>query len=81
MKSRRISKRERELLTELHYWQMRVRIDIRSLKRSIAKTKEIAAQLSRDPARAKRGTGRAAKKRTAGQGEGGTQSSGKETIP
>ena len=51
----RPSKLEKALRKELHYpgprggagtgWQMRVRLDIRSLQRTIQKTKEIATQL------------------------------------
>lgn len=40
-----MSKRERLIREELRYRQMIVRMDINSLKRSIAACKEIAAQL------------------------------------
>jgi hypothetical protein len=41
----RKDKTTRELLEELHYWQMRVRMDIKSLRRTTTKCREIAAAL------------------------------------
>ena len=35
----------KELRAELHYWQMRVRMDIRSLERTKEKVKEIGAKM------------------------------------
>jgi phosphoribosylcarboxyaminoimidazole (NCAIR) mutase len=44
----------KELRKELHYWQMRVRMDIKSLHRTQAKCKEIAAQMRKEQMLCKR---------------------------
>jgi hypothetical protein len=44
----------KELRQELHYWQMRVRMDMHSLGRTRAKCKAIAAQMRREQMRCKR---------------------------